>query len=120
MQTKLNRRHFLAAAALAPIAHVCHADHRWRSAEPRSRPARFFFVSQGKTALINADGTGLRYLEFDVPNQAPGNPPTFSPTDIAFCSSAWNRVGTDRAVRSRNITPKHRPTFGFTISIPIH
>ena len=41
------------------------------------RSARFFFVSQGKTALINADGTNLRYLEFDVPNQA-----TWQPTDF--------------------------------------
>lgn len=44
-----------------------------------SRPARFFFVSQGKTALINVDGTGLRYLEFDVPNQA-----TWQPADFFF------------------------------------
>ena len=33
-------------------------------------PARFFFVSQGKTAAMNADGSGLRYYDFDVPNQA--------------------------------------------------
>ncbi|MFH1833559.1 MAG: serine/threonine protein kinase [bacterium] len=32
-------------------------------------PARLFFVSQGKTAMMNADGSGLRYLDFDVPNQ---------------------------------------------------
>ena len=42
-----------------------------------SRPARFFFVSQGQTALISADGTGLRYLEFDVPNQATWQPVDF-------------------------------------------
>src|SRR5947199_201414 len=42
-----------------------------------SRPARFFFVSRGQTALINADGTGLRYLEFDVPNQATWQPVDF-------------------------------------------
>jgi Tol biopolymer transport system component len=40
----------------------------------KARPARLFFVSQGKTALINADGTGLRHLEFDVPNQATWQP----------------------------------------------
>ena len=33
-------------------------------------PARFFFASQGKTATMNADGSGLRYFEFDVPDQA--------------------------------------------------
>src|SRR5437899_763696 len=40
----------------------------------KARLARLFFVSQGKTALINADGTGLRYLEFDVPSQATWQP----------------------------------------------
>jgi TolB protein len=43
-----------------------------------------FFVSQGRTALIKADGTGLRYLEFDVPNQA-----TWQPADVF---SDGNRV----------------------------
>src|SRR6266487_2314940 len=42
-----------------------------------SRLARLFFVSQGQTALINADGTGLRYFEFDVPNQATWQPADF-------------------------------------------
>ena len=32
--------------------------------------ARIFFVSQGKTAVMNADGSGLRHFEFDVPDQA--------------------------------------------------
>jgi len=42
-----------------------------------NRPPRLFFVSQGRTALINADGTGLRYLQFDVPNQATWQPADF-------------------------------------------
>ena len=33
-------------------------------------PARFLFTSQGKTAMMNADGSGLRYFEFEVPGQA--------------------------------------------------
>ena len=32
-------------------------------------PARFFFTSQGKTAMMSADGSGLRYFEFDLPDQ---------------------------------------------------
>ena len=32
--------------------------------------ARIFFVSQGKTAVMNADGSGLRLFEFDVSDQA--------------------------------------------------
>ncbi len=78
-ETKLNRRQFLAAAALAPLA-ACVSCRSHPG--PRSRtapPARLFFVSQGKTALVNADGTGLRYLEFEVPNQATWQPGDFFP-----------------------------------------
>jgi hypothetical protein len=39
-----------------------------------SGSARLFFQSRGKTGLVNADGTGLRYLEFDVPGQATWQP----------------------------------------------
>lgn len=42
-----------------------------------STPARFFFTSQGKTALMNSDGTGLRYFDFKVPNQATWQPGPF-------------------------------------------
>src|SRR5436190_22043845 len=72
---KFNRRQFLAAAALAPF--IASTSCVSRSASRRlsaKRPPRLFFVSQGKTALINSDGTGLRYLEFDVPNQATWQP----------------------------------------------
>jgi hypothetical protein len=68
LQTKLNRRRFLAAAFLPMAACVsCRSTVGARQSRA-SRPARLFFVSQGQTALIRADGTGLRYLEFDVPN----------------------------------------------------
>ncbi|MBI3414883.1 MAG: PD40 domain-containing protein [Verrucomicrobia bacterium] len=43
----------------------------------RRRSARFFFVSEGRTALINADGTGLRFLDLNVPNQATWQPADF-------------------------------------------
>ena len=74
----INRRHFLTAAALSPI--VAFASCRLPAGGRRSsarRLARFFFVSQGQTALINADGTGVRYLDFDVPNQATWQPADF-------------------------------------------
>src|SRR5881394_732962 len=74
----INRRHFLTAAALSPIVAFvsCGLPTRGRRSGA-GRLARFFFVSQGQTALINADGTGVRYLKFDVPNQA-----TWQPTDF--------------------------------------
>src|SRR5437667_11603056 len=63
-----------------------------------SRPARFFFVSRGQTALINADGTGLRYLEFDIPNQATWQPVDFfSDGDrVLFLSMEPRRDGPGR------------------------
>jgi hypothetical protein len=43
-----------------------------------ARPNRLFFTSQGRTAIVNADGTGLRYFDFDVPGQATWQPgPSF-------------------------------------------
>jgi len=51
------------------------------ASQPRSstRQGRFFFTSQGKTALINADGTGLRYFDLKVPGQATWQPgPSFA------------------------------------------
>jgi TolB protein len=37
----------------------------------------FFFTSQGKTGVMRADGTGLHYLNFHVPNQASVQPVVF-------------------------------------------
>src|SRR5258707_10442445 len=42
-----------------------------------SAPSRFFFTSQGKTALMNDDGTGLRYFDFKIPGQATWQPGPF-------------------------------------------
>ena len=39
--------------------------------------ARFFFTSQGQTAVMNQDGSGLRYLKFEVPGQATWQPGGF-------------------------------------------
>ncbi|MEX2286095.1 MAG: serine/threonine protein kinase [Planctomycetaceae bacterium] len=56
---------------------------------------RFFFTSQGKTAIIHADGTGLRYFEFDVPGQATWQPgPLFSDgRRVVFLSMEPRRDG---------------------------
>jgi len=40
---------------------------------------RIVFYSQGQTAIINADGSGLRYFEFDVPDQETWSPGEFFP-----------------------------------------
>ena len=65
----LSRRRFLSlGAATAGLA----ADHGCRNADlihgaPR-REGRLFFTTHGRTAIINADGTDLRYLDFSVPD----------------------------------------------------
>ncbi|MFB3788710.1 MAG: TolB family protein [bacterium] len=78
MNQPLSRRRFLAAAALIPVA-ACAPNHPLTKdrEESAGRPARFFFVTQGKTAVMDADGGGLRYFEFDVPNQAAWQPAGF-------------------------------------------
>ena len=75
MKAMMTRRQFLAAAAIGPLAAVasCHSPKDGRRGASHS-PARFFFTSQGKTAMMNADGTGLRWFEFNVPNQATWQP----------------------------------------------
>lgn len=80
----LRRREFLELLGLSVVPAV------WASPEanpPTQRSGayhrRFFFVSQAglppqaKTGLMGADGTGLRYLNFDVPNQASWQPVLF-------------------------------------------
>jgi hypothetical protein len=71
----MNRRQFLAAAAFAPVVLAssgCSFTSGRRDADPPL--ARFFFTSQGKTAMMNADGTGLRWFNFDVANQVTWQP----------------------------------------------
>jgi TolB protein len=78
MITRINRRQFLTLAVLSSaMASVScrHVNHARGSRA--SSPARFFFTSQGKTALMNAAGAGLRYFDFKVPNQATWQPGPF-------------------------------------------
>ncbi|HOW73945.1 MAG TPA: SUMF1/EgtB/PvdO family nonheme iron enzyme [Phycisphaerae bacterium] len=77
MQTPLNRRQFLIAAAITPTAVSTLVRQSMGGAGQTAPQARLLFVSQGKTALVNADGTGLRYLEFTAPNQVTWQPAGF-------------------------------------------
>ncbi len=72
---RVNRRQFLNNSSLLPV--FAAASLNTVGASPPSDPVadkRFFFTSQGKTAMMNADGSGLRFLEFDVPGQATWQP----------------------------------------------
>ncbi|MFN9971029.1 MAG: serine/threonine protein kinase, partial [Phycisphaerae bacterium] len=46
---------------------------------PRTAASELFFTSSGKTGIIASDGTGLRYIYFDVQGQSTRQPcPSFS------------------------------------------
>src|SRR4051794_39871826 len=66
-----SRRGFLAELALVTILAAFSPRPR-AVAAPAEAPgrARLFFTSQGKTGVVNADGSGLRYFDFDKPDQA--------------------------------------------------
>ncbi len=76
----MDRRTFLVTAASAYLltSAGCHTNPPKPVLKPLNQQ-RLFFTSQGKTAVMNGDGSGLRYLAFDVPNQATWQPTAFFP-----------------------------------------
>lgn len=70
---KINRRQFLGISGLFPLLSGVEAG------TPSKTGARLFFTSQGKTAIINADGSGLHYFDFEQPGQATWQPVAFFP-----------------------------------------
>jgi Tol biopolymer transport system component len=99
MPELLDRRRFLTFAALGALASGISCQ---RFTGPRSRAtsrqAQLFFTSQGKTGVMNADGSDLRYFQFDVPNQATWQPgPAFSDgRRVIFLSMEPRRDGPGR------------------------
>lgn len=78
MRWSFTRRAFLAAAMLSPLGRsLADATSGQASGQKEPVPGRILFTTQGKTALMNADGTGLRYFNFNVPNQATWQPGGF-------------------------------------------
>ena len=64
---------------------------------------RIVFVSQSQTAIINADGSGLRYFEFDEPDQETWHPGEFfSDGRMLLTSMEARRDATGRASPSTN------------------
>jgi Tol biopolymer transport system component len=73
-------------------------------------PDRFLFVSQGRTAMINADGTGLHVFDFKEPNQATWQPCGFfaDGNRIVFLSMEPRRDGPGRPFEEYySQTPTH-------------
>jgi TolB protein len=65
----------------------------------RGKPkSRLFFTSQGKTAIIHADGSGLHYFDFKVPDQVTWQPGPFLSDGhrVIFLSMEQRRDGPGR------------------------
>ena len=95
----LNRRRFLAlnaAGAAAACLPACRSAGR--PDRVLSGRGRLFFTSQGRTALIRADGTGLRYFDFNVPDQVTWQPGPFLSDGrrVIFLSMEARRDGPGR------------------------
>jgi TolB protein len=88
----LRRREFLVAAATAPIA---SALLQQPAAAATDSPRRILFTSQGRSAVMNADGSELRYFDFKVPNQATWQPGGIFPDGhrVLFLSMEPRRDG---------------------------
>ena len=71
--------------------------------------ARIVFVSQGRTAVMNADGSGLRYFEFDVPEQETWQPGEFfADGRMLLLSMEARRDGPGRPFDEYfHLTPRH-------------
>lgn len=79
ISASISRRDFFAqASAMASVAWGVYASAADQSGSV-AKKNRFFFTSQGKTAISNSDGSDLHYLKFDAPGQATWQPgPVFS------------------------------------------
>ena len=93
------RREFLTTMGLTTIL-VPYAAGRRALARGGEAPrqGRFFFTSQGKTAIVNADGSGLKYFSFDKPGQASWQPGGTFPDGrrVIFLSMEPRRDGPGR------------------------
>jgi Tol biopolymer transport system component len=85
-------------ALIGLVLVTCHVPRLAADDPANEKPSRLFFTSQGKTAIVNADGTGLQYFDFKVPGQATWQPgPIFSDGNrVVFLSMEPRRDGPGR------------------------
>jgi Tol biopolymer transport system component len=95
----LRRRDFLAFAVLSPTFVGFYAAGTAAAENPEA-PARsrLLFTSQGKTGIVDAAGSRLRYFDFQVPGQATWQPgPIFADGKrVVFLSMEPRRDGPGR------------------------
>jgi TolB protein len=99
MATNLTRRRFIALGASAgAAASLAGCGSPGRRQSPSKRAGRLFFTSQGRTGVINADGTGLRYLDLRKPDQVTWQPGPFLSDGrrVIFLSMEARRDGPGR------------------------
>lgn len=75
-----------------------------------ARAGRLFFTSQGRTGVINTDGSGLRYFDFKVPKQVTWQPGPFLSDGrrVIFLSMEERRDGPGRPFdKFYHQTPTH-------------
>ncbi len=99
MKPNPTRREFVASLAGCSTLAVLSCNQAKPKAGLESPPmGTFFFVSQGKTAMMNAAGTGLRVLDFSEPNQVTWQPAGFFPDGrrVLFLSMEARRDGPGR------------------------
>ncbi len=105
MLHSIDRRNLLKLAALTAgvtmtggLSTGCRTAPAAAPANRSVKPRRFFFTSQGKTAVLSADGTGLRYFNFTVPDQETWQPGPFLSDGhrVIFLSMEARRDGPGR------------------------
>jgi Tol biopolymer transport system component len=111
MNMMTNRRRFIglgAAAAAMTSLPGCLSATKHRDAE--NRQAKLFFTTQGRTAVIDADGSGLRYFDFKMPDQVTWQPGPFLSDGrrVIFLSMEERRDGPGRPfAQYYHQTPTH-------------
>ena len=99
MKPNLTRREFVARLASgSSLAVLSCRDPKPKPDTAAKVMPRFFFVSQGRTVLMNADGSGLRVLDFKEENQVTWQPAGFFPDGqrVLFLSMEARRDGPGR------------------------
>ena len=107
-QSGVRARHLRALLILM----ACPLITRSAVADPPATAAesRLLFTSQGKTGIVNAEGSGLRYFDFPIPGQATWQPGPAFPggTQLLFLSMEPRRDGPGRPFAEyHSQTPTH-------------
>lgn len=111
----LGRRAFLSRAGLVPLI-ALFSRGSGTLASDGQRKGRLLFTSQGKTALVNADGSALHYLDFKKPGQATWQPAGIFPDGrrVIFLSMEPRRDGPGRPFDEYYTqTPTHLWVYNF-------